>query len=170
MKGHTFSLRWLAVGLAITGLACGDSGTDESPKPAPTAPAKPAEPAPAPTEPAPPVEPAEPAGGAPPATADAAAGAITYQTFCAACHGAKGDGDSPFAQTLNPPPTAHSDGKYMNTLTDDYLFRLIKEGGMAVGKSPNMAPWGGSLSDAQIRDVMADIRTLAVPPYQAPTP
>jgi mono/diheme cytochrome c family protein len=30
-----------------------------------------------------------------------------------------------------------------------------------VGKSPLMAPWGGTLSDAQIRDVVAFVRTLS---------
>ena len=31
-----------------------------------------------------------------------------------------------------------------------------------------MAAWGGSLTDAQIRDVIAFIRTLADPPYSPP--
>jgi hypothetical protein len=53
----------------------------------------------------------------------------------------------------------------MNPLTDEHLFKTIKLGGQAVGKSPLMAPWGGSLSDAQIIDVIAFVRTLANPPY-----
>ena len=39
-----------------------------------------------------------------------------------------------------------------------------------MGKSPLMAPWGGSLSDAQIRDVVAYVRTLAEPEYPGPMP
>jgi len=35
-----------------------------------------------------------------------------------------------------------------------------------VGKSSMMAPLGGSLSDQQIRNVIAFIRSLADPPYQ----
>ena len=54
----------------------------------------------------------------------------------------------------------------MNPLTDDYLFKVIKFGGAAVGKSPMMAPVGGLLSDQQIRNVIAFIRSLAKPPYQ----
>ena len=61
---------------------------------------------------------------------------------------------------ITPPPTKHNDAEYMATLTDDYLFQVIKEGGAAVGKSPMMAPWGGSLSDEQIRAVVAYMRTL----------
>lgn len=58
----------------------------------------------------------------------------------------------------------------MNALSNEYLFKVIDEGGAAVGKSPLMAPWGGSLTDAQIWDVVAFVRTLAVPPYEGPTP
>jgi mono/diheme cytochrome c family protein len=54
----------------------------------------------------------------------------------------------------------------MNALSDEYLFRVIKEGGPAVGKSPLMAPWGGVLRDDQIRDVVAFLRSLADPPYR----
>jgi mono/diheme cytochrome c family protein len=58
----------------------------------------------------------------------------------------------------------------MNALSNEHLFRVIKEGGAAVGKSPAMAPWGGALSDAQIRDVVAFVRSLADPPYAGPQP
>jgi mono/diheme cytochrome c family protein len=58
----------------------------------------------------------------------------------------------------------------MNALSNEYLFRVIKEGGAAVGKSPLMMPWGGALSDAQIWDVVAHVRTLAQPPYKGPQP
>jgi mono/diheme cytochrome c family protein len=33
-----------------------------------------------------------------------------------------------------------------------------------------MAPWGGALSDEQIRDVVAFVRTLANPAYTGPKP
>jgi mono/diheme cytochrome c family protein len=57
----------------------------------------------------------------------------------------------------------------MNALSDDYLFEVIVKGGAAVGKSPLMAPWGGTLSDDGVRDVIAFIRTLADPPYAPPS-
>ena len=129
------------------------------PEAAPAAP--PAAPAPAPAAPA-----AAPASGAP----DVAKGQATYQHLCASCHGPRGAGDGPAGQALNPKPAHHNDGHYMNGLTNEHLFRTIKEGGAAVGKSAAMAPWGGALSDAQIRDVMAYIRTLADPPYTGPAP
>jgi mono/diheme cytochrome c family protein len=56
----------------------------------------------------------------------------------------------------------------MNALSDAHLFSVIQKGGPAVGKSQLMAAWGGALTDAQIRDVIAFIRTLADPPYTPP--
>jgi mono/diheme cytochrome c family protein len=34
-------------------------------------------------------------------------------------------------------------------------------GGAAVGKSPTMPPWGGALSDGDINNVVAFIRSLS---------
>jgi mono/diheme cytochrome c family protein len=51
----------------------------------------------------------------------------------------------------------------MNPLSDEHLFNVIKLGGASVGKSPLMAPWGGALTDPQIHDVVAFLRTLSAP-------
>lgn len=93
--------------------------------------------------------------------ADAAAGKVKYQQFCGACHGPTGKGDGPGAASLNPRPRDHTDSKYMKTLSDDQLFKITKMGGAAVGKSPTMPPWGGALSDQDIKNVVAFIRSLA---------
>ncbi len=93
----------------------------------------------------------------------AAPGAVDYGAYCASCHGARGDGDGPLAGALDPRPAKHSDHDAMQALSDEYLFRVIQGGGSAVGKSPLMAPWGGSLSDQQIRDLVAFIRSLSSP-------
>lgn len=98
--------------------------------------------------------------------ADAAAGKALYQQYCGTCHGPQGKGDGPAAAMMNPKPRNHTDGKYMNALSDDHLKKVISEGGVAVGRSPLMPSWKGTLSLAQIDDVMAYLRTLAVPPYK----
>jgi mono/diheme cytochrome c family protein len=148
--------------LALFAFGCGEqSETPAPPKPVKEAPAQPAAKAPAPAE-KPDTAPAESVAVEP----DAAAGKADYQIFCASCHGPTGDGDGPVAQALDPKPARHSDGNFMNPLKDDYLFQVIKFGGASVGKSPMMAPVGGSLSDQQIRNVIAFIRSLADPPYQ----
>jgi len=154
---------------ALLGLAaCGDGG-DATPAAAPAAEATPAPATPEPTAETT-AAPEAPAEATPSVTtaADgvAARGEPLYGQFCASCHGARGEGDGPVAASLNPKPVRHSDGAYMNELSDEHLFKVIQQGGAAVGKSPLMAPWSGTLSEAQIWDVVAFIRTLADPPSQ----
>ena len=136
--------------------ACGDT---QAP------PAEPAEPAPAPE---PVAEPPAPAP-APPAVdvpegnlrGDAVAGAASYQLYCTTCHGAEGKGDGPASAALDPKPADHSDPVRMGALSDEEIFRTISGGGASVGKSPLMTAWGGVLSEDQIRDVLAHIRSLS---------
>lgn len=92
-------------------------------------------------------------------------GEAIYTANCASCHGARGDGDGPLSASLVPKPARHSDGEYMNALSDAHLFKVISQGGAAVGKSSMMAPWGTSLSDEEIEGVIVFIRSLADPPY-----
>jgi len=95
---------------------------------------------------------------------NAETGGKLYQTRCSPCHGPDGKAATPTAQALNPKPRDHTDGAYMNQLSHDHLAKVIKDGGPAVGKSPIMPPHP-DLNDQQIEDVIAFVRTLAVPPY-----
>jgi mono/diheme cytochrome c family protein len=89
---------------------------------------------------------------------DAAKGKETFQTTCAACHGAEGKGDGVAAAALDPKPRNLSDAAYVSTLTDEHLYKVISEGGASVGLSPMMAAWGGTLSEQDIWNVIAYIR------------
>jgi mono/diheme cytochrome c family protein len=150
--------------LALFAFGCSDqSDAPTPPKPAERPPSPPPGEAPAPP-PAPAKAPDTPPAESAAVEADAKAGKADYQTYCASCHGESGAGDGPIAQALNPKPARHNDGAYMNALTDDYLFKVIKFGGAPVGKSPMMAPMG--LSDQQIHNVIAFMRTLAEPPHK----
>ncbi len=80
---------------------------------------------------------------------------------CSACHGDTGQGNGPAAVALNPKPRNFQDAAYMKAKSDDHLFKVIKNGGPAVGLSPLMAPFGPQLSDKEIWDIIAYIRTLA---------
>jgi len=92
---------------------------------------------------------------------DAAKGAETYKLYCVACHGEKGAGDGAAAVALNPKPRNFTDKVLMATIPDAEIFKAIKEGGAAVGKSPLMVPWGGILGDDQkVHDVAAYVRSL----------
>ena len=155
-------IRSTVLGVALALAACSRSeSTGETPAPPP----KPAASAPAPAAPA-----AVPSAAHVPGSADPARGAAFYAQSCANCHGPRGAGDGPLAASLQPKPAHHSDGSYMNGLSNEHLFKVIKEGGASVGKSPLMAPWGGMLSDDQVWDVVAFVRTLAEPPYTGPKP
>ena len=88
------------------------------------------------------------------------AGKKTYDLMCARCHGSAGKGDGPVSRALPTKPGSLANGQHMKTLTDEYLFTVIKEGGASVGKSPLMPAWGG-LSDQDVWNVVAYIRSLA---------
>jgi cytochrome c oxidase cbb3-type subunit 3 len=91
----------------------------------------------------------------------AAEGEKTYRLLCASCHGESGKGDGPAAAALPAKPRSLVDTQYMKTLSDEHLFKAIKDGGAAVGKSPLMPPWSGQLSDAKIRDLVAYLRNIS---------
>ena len=93
-----------------------------------------------------------------------------YAANCASCHGATGAGDGPLSAGLTPQPAKHADGAYMNALSNEHLFKVVKEGGAAVGKAATMAPWGTSMSDEEITGLVAHMRGLANPPYDGPMP
>jgi len=97
---------------------------------------------------------------------DPQAGKAKYDVNCAGCHGKTGKGDGPAAAALSPKPQDHTDGKIMNSLSDQYLFDIIKKGGAAVKKAPIMPANEKKLSDQEIWDVVAYIRSLANPPYK----
>ncbi len=86
-------------------------------------------------------------------------GKVLYQYGCQVCHGNEGRGDGPAAKNFDPSPQDLTDARYVQGLSDDHLFRVIKLGGGPFGK-PNMPAWGGLLKDEEIRDLVAYLRTL----------
>ena len=147
-------------------VACGGPKKEEGQAPAEqqAAPAPETAPAPAPAAPAP----AAPAETGPITLGDPARGKMIYDTYCVTCHGPTGKGDGPAAATLPKKPANHSDGNFMNPLPNEELYKAIKEGGQAIGKSNAMPPWGATLNDEQLRDVLGYVRSLATPPYTGP--
>jgi mono/diheme cytochrome c family protein len=98
---------------------------------------------------------------------DAAAGKVTFNMFCATCHGESGKGDGPVGAVLNPHPRDFTKGEFKfdtdgdgKAGTDADLFNVITNGAGKYGGSQQMAAWGGSLSEAQRKDVIAYVRTL----------
>ena len=98
---------------------------------------------------------------------DAPRGKAAYDLYCASCHGAEGRGDGPSTASLPIKPWNLTDGRLMNPLPDEFIRLTIAKSGAAVGLSPLMPAFGTSLGDAQIDDLVAYVRSLAVP---APAP
>jgi mono/diheme cytochrome c family protein len=90
--------------------------------------------------------------------ADSAKGQEVYNTYCALCHGPTGLGDGVGAAALDPKPRDLSSAAILETYTDEFLVNVITNGGMAVGKSPAMPPWGGIVTPEDIENVVAHIR------------
>src|ERR1041385_4761452 len=89
---------------------------------------------------------------------DPASGKVIYEKTCSMCHGRAGKGDGPASALLSPKPRNHTDGEYMNKLTDEYLFTVVKEGGASVGKSSLMPAWSAQIKDEDIHNVVAYLR------------
>jgi cytochrome c oxidase cbb3-type subunit 3 len=83
-----------------------------------------------------------------------------YDQLCWRCHGRTGKSDGPVSDAMNPRPRNLTDRAYMSTVSDEDLLNVIKGGGPAVGKSPAMMAFKEALSDDDIRDLIAFIRTL----------
>jgi len=87
----------------------------------------------------------------PRAQADAA---TTYAGKCAMCHGKVGAGDGAAAAAFNPKPTDFTTAEFQKGRTDEQIAAAIKDGTGA------MAGFKGQLSAAQIKDLVAYLRSL----------
>lgn len=82
-------------------------------------------------------------------------GGIVFKSYCALCHGEKGDGKS---RTIKLYPEYDLTIK----ITEQALLEdIIRQGGEKVGRSPFMPPWQDELSEEQIMDVISYIATLS---------
>lgn len=97
---------------------------------------------------------------------DVEAGRAVYDRACATCHGPAGRGDGPAAAGFATRPTDLTDGRILNPLPDEFLARVILEGGPAEGLSPGMPPFRGHLGPAEVGQVIAYLRSLARPPFR----
>jgi mono/diheme cytochrome c family protein len=98
---------------------------------------------------------------------DAARGAEVFKLSCTMCHGADGRGDGPGAAALDPKPRDFTSGSFYidanannKTGEDIDLARVIRESPHTFGGSNAMPAYKDSLSEAQVRDLVAFIRQL----------
>lgn len=83
-------------------------------------------------------------------------GEAVYQANCASCHGAGGQGDGPAATGLNPPPADLTSPLHRSHRPED-LAHWVANG--VPGSA--MPPFGDTLSDAEIADVVAYVQSLS---------
>lgn len=95
-----------------------------------------------------------------------AQGKRVFYTNCVWCHADATPAGPSNRSNVTPAPPLINDGQTFNQLGDDFLQNTITLGGSAMGKSAMMPPWGQTLSQNDIRAVIAFIRAVAVPQYQ----
>jgi cytochrome c oxidase cbb3-type subunit III len=84
----------------------------------------------------------------------------SYALWCAACHGANGEGDGYNARYLRARPAAHADGAVLGTRADATLHDAIAAGGTAMGRSAEMPAFSATLNAARVRGLVGYLRRL----------
>jgi len=85
-------------------------------------------------------------------------GGLVYANYCVTCHGINADGNGRAARLHNPRPA----NLRASDKNDEYIRLIVMRGGEAIGRSPKMPPWGEELTDEQVNDVVAFVRSVNV--------
>lgn len=88
--------------------------------------------------------------------ADAKAGKETFQTYCAQCHGADGSGNTIMGSSLHAADLRSAE---VQKLTTPALIKVVQD-----GKNDKMPPFKDKLSDEEVKDAVAYVRTFAKKP------
>ena len=94
--------------------------------------------------------------------ADADAGKFIYADTCAVCHGPAGspDPDSPVVEGLGIVPANLADPLFNSREPAADWEMVVKHGGEALGLAAQMPPHKTALSDEQVADVIAYVKSL----------
>jgi mono/diheme cytochrome c family protein len=95
-------------------------------------------------------------------------GAQLNAQYCVRCHDPE---STPLRvsnmDNLSVKPHPFTEGDTLNKMSDADLVAIISHGGPALNKSPQMPPWGYTLSKNDIAALVSYIRAVADPPYEA---
>ena len=83
-------------------------------------------------------------------------GGLVFANYCVTCHGLNADGNGRAARLYNPKPA----NLRMSDKNDAYFGLIIRMGGEAMGRSQFMPPWGAELTDEQVNDLVAYLRSI----------
>jgi len=96
-------------------------------------------------------------------------GQILDDKYCSRCHNPESTPERVSNyDNLEVKPHAFTEGDTLNKMSDADLMAIISHGGPALNKSPLMPPYGYTLSKTEMQALIAYIRVVSDPPYQAP--
>jgi mono/diheme cytochrome c family protein len=97
-----------------------------------------------------------------------AQGKRIFYEQCVWCHADSTPAGPSNRSNVSPDPPLMNDGTILNGESDASLHRIIAYGGPAGGKSAMMPPYGLTLRDEEIDDLIAYTRIIAAPDYHKP--
>lgn len=84
-----------------------------------------------------------------------------FKFYCAQCHGLEGKGDGPnVTEDFATDPRNFTNADEMNKLTDADIKNVILDGGPSASKSELMPPWGKTLTDTEVDELVKYLRQL----------
>lgn len=96
-------------------------------------------------------------------------GQLLDDKYCSRCHNPESTPERVSNyDNLEVKPHAFTEGDTLNKMSDADLMAIISHGGPALNKSPLMPPYGYTLSKSEMLALIAYIRMISDPPYQAP--
>ena len=81
-----------------------------------------------------------------------------FANYCVTCHGMNADGNGRASRLYDPRPS----NLRTTDKNDAYVALIVRMGGEKLGRSSKMPPWGEELTDEQISDVAAFVRSVNV--------
>lgn len=88
-------------------------------------------------------------------TGDTRRGRVIFQNSCSACHGPRGTGNGALAKLLNVKMVDFTDTSLSDWVKDEDILKVVRE-----GRGEFMPAWKGALSEDEIVDVSAYVRSL----------
>src|ERR1041384_8519650 len=82
--------------------------------------------------------------------------AENWTKHCGSCHGKEGKGETKAGKKAEVKDL--TDGAYQSSFTDDQMFKQIKEGMKDKNGKDKMKAFGGTLSDDEIKALVAFVR------------
>jgi mono/diheme cytochrome c family protein len=96
-------------------------------------------------------------------------GQLLDDKYCSRCHNPESTPERVSNyDNLEVKPHAFTEGDTLNKMSEAELIAIISHGGPALNRSPLMPPYGHTLSKTEMQALIAYIRMISDPPYQAP--